>query len=53
VQLPHASRMVPEGCVGEYARQDPDLAAVNAAWPHLPAAIGAGIVATVNAAFVR
>ena len=29
---------------------DPDLAAITAAWPGLPAALKAGIVAMVNAA---
>ena len=34
----------------EYRETDPELAAVNAAWPTLPEALRAGILAMVKAA---
>ena len=43
-------RALPTYLPTDICKTDPDLAAVVAAWPELPAAIRAGIVAMVKAA---
>jgi hypothetical protein len=51
-KLPRKSAKSP--ATAEQAQKiDPDLAKVNAAWPDLPAAIKAGVLALVKAASAR
>ena len=45
----HAPGVLPE-CLPDSAQNDPELTAVIRAWPELPEAIRAGIVAMVEAA---
>jgi hypothetical protein len=48
--LRQSNRAVAEHLPNDTCQTDPDLAAVVAAWPELPAALRAGIVAMVGAA---
>jgi hypothetical protein len=48
--LPFKCPSLPDACSSGLNVVDPDLAAVLAAWPSLPEAIKAGILAMVRAA---
>jgi hypothetical protein len=46
----HKERPIDPPVLHDACKTDPDLAAVEAAWPELPEAIRAGILAMVKAA---
>jgi hypothetical protein len=48
--LRQSSRPLAESVPNDIRQNDPDLAAVVAAWPELPATIKSGILAMVKAA---
>jgi hypothetical protein len=46
----HQESLIDPPCIHDTCQTDPDLARIVAAWPGLPEAIKAGIVAMVKAA---